>query len=277
MAEETQVADAPVKEDTGQAPSEAVNQEFNFREHISEELREDPSLSGYKDINSMAKSLINAQKMVGADKVAIPGSWATDDDWAQVYSKLGRPDEAASYELDGGELVDETSMGRFKEMAHKAGLNAKQAQMIISGYTDMVTEANAQTQTQSEDKQVAMETELKRDWGERYDRNLAQANAVLDQFGGEEFTTETDLGNGQRLGDNKEIIKFLSKVGNFMHEKMGEDNFSGRDSEPGLKDSDIDAMIAKLTAPNTPYWDKNHPQHDIDVNEALRLRELRNG
>ena len=39
---------------------------------LMKSIRDDPSLSTYKDINGMAKSLINAQKMVGADKV-IPG------------------------------------------------------------------------------------------------------------------------------------------------------------------------------------------------------------
>ena len=98
--DDAQVADAPeapIVEEAGQATSE--DQAFDFRQHIDEGYRNDPSLSTYKDINGMAKSLINAQKMVGADKVAIPGSWATEDDWSQVYSKLGRPETADKYDL----------------------------------------------------------------------------------------------------------------------------------------------------------------------------------
>ena len=37
--------------------------------------------------------------MIGADKVAIPGKHATDDDWNVVYTKLGRPNEAKDYNL----------------------------------------------------------------------------------------------------------------------------------------------------------------------------------
>ena len=38
--------------------------------------------------------------MIGADKVAIPGKYATDEDWSEVYNKLGRPETADLYNLE---------------------------------------------------------------------------------------------------------------------------------------------------------------------------------
>ena len=35
----------------------------------------------------MAKSLVNAQSMIGVDKIAIPGKHATDEDWGEVWRK----------------------------------------------------------------------------------------------------------------------------------------------------------------------------------------------
>tara|TARA_R100001440_G_C2477036_1_gene112701 strand:+ start:346 stop:702 length:357 start_codon:yes stop_codon:yes gene_type:complete len=116
MSEEGQVADAPVE--TGQAASEATT-EFNFRDHIDETIRDDPSLSTYKDINGMAKSLINAQKMVGADKVAIPGKYTTPEEMDSFYSKIGRPETADGYELSSNEVIGDEGVTFFRELAHK--------------------------------------------------------------------------------------------------------------------------------------------------------------
>jgi|TARA_X000001388_G_C2227347_1_gene121614 hypothetical protein len=275
MAED-QVADAPAEEPAGQAPSVAESQEFDFRQHLSDDLKDHASLATYKDINSMAKSLVNAQKMVGADKVAIPGNWANEDDWSQVYSKLGRPDEASGYTLDGGEGAVDENVERFKKMAFDAGLNTNQAQKLLNSYNAWAAEGQNAPEEDLQQKQVAVETSLKKDWGDKYDRRMAQANEVLEQFGSKELA-ELDLGGGSRLGDNETLIKLFADIGHFMHEKIGEDNFSGRESEPGLSDNDVNQNIAKLTAPNMPYWDKNHPSHEFDVQEVLRLRGLLNG
>ena len=129
--DDAQVADAPdaPEVESGQATSE--DQAFDFRQHIDEGYRNDPSLSTYKDINGMAKSLINAQKMVGADKVAIPGSWATEDDWSQVYNKLGRPETADKYDLSFDQDTEENGQW-FKETAHKIGLSQNQACLLYT-------------------------------------------------------------------------------------------------------------------------------------------------
>tara|TARA_R100000234_G_C5001895_1_gene180696 strand:+ start:936 stop:1751 length:816 start_codon:yes stop_codon:yes gene_type:complete len=271
MAED-QVADAP---ESGQAPSENVV-EFNFRDHLEDDLKTNPALASYKDINGMAKSLVNAQKMVGADKIAIPGSWANESDWANVYTKLGRPDSTDGYEIDPGEGAVDENVKRFKEMAFNAGLNNRQAQMLLTEYNSMVSDWTTKTAEETQQSQVKTETALRKDWGDAYERNMQQANEVVDQFGEKELI-DLDLGNGTKIGDNEQLIRLFAKIGAFMHEKMGEDSFSGRDSEPGMSNTDIQTTIARMTAPGTAYWDKMNPQHDNDVQEVLRLRSLLHG
>ena len=87
MSEEAQVADAPVE--TGQVPSEQPAQEApkeetqaapDWRSQIDESYRDHPSLQHYSDINGLAKSHINAQKMIGADKIVLPGKHASQED-----------------------------------------------------------------------------------------------------------------------------------------------------------------------------------------------------
>jgi len=271
--DDAQVADAPeapIVEEAGQATSE--DQAFDFRQHIDEGYRNDPSLSTYKDSNGMAKSLINAQKTVGADKVAIPGSWATEEDWSQVYSKLGRPETADKYDLSFDQGAEENGQW-FKETAHKIGLSQNQASQLLAAYGERANVETGAGEVDLESHRVTLEQDLRKDWGDKFDANMAQANNVLAEFGMSDLT-EMQMADGKMLGDNPEVIKLFHQIGGFIAERLGEDQFSGRDSQPGLSAADIGMEVTRLTAPGTPYWDKHHPEHEKYVNEALRLREL---
>ena len=266
--DDAQVAAAP--EETGQVPSEEKS--FDFREHIDESIRNDPSLKTYKDINGMAKSLINAQRMVGADKIVVPGSSATEDDWQQIYGKLGRPETADGYELSF-KTVGEDNAEWFKNTAHSLGLSQQQATKLLDAYGSRMNETSSTSEEDLERHRVALETDLKKEWGDQFENNMKQANNVLDEFGFADLT-EMPMADGKKLGDNPEVIKLFHSIGGFIAEKLGEDKFSGRDSEPNMSASDISTEIARLTAKGSPYWDAKHPEHDNYVQEAMRFREL---
>ena len=59
----------------------------------------------------------------------------------------------------------------------------------------------------------------------------------------------------------------------WMKDVMREDTLEGSTTDLVMTPEEAGRKIAELTAPNTPYWDKSHPQHQIDVDEVLRLRE----
>jgi hypothetical protein len=89
-------------QDTGS--QEAVVAEaapVSFLESLPEELRNEPSLRTFTDPGSLAKSYVNAQRMIGADKVAIPSKSATSDEWREVYTRLGAPTDVGGYQFEG--------------------------------------------------------------------------------------------------------------------------------------------------------------------------------
>ena len=108
-----------------------------WKEAISEEFRNDPNIEKFTEIDALAKSYINATQMIGKDKVAVPNKNSTDDQWNEVYDKLGRPESADKYTLNAkSEVVpiDEQAIKQFAENAHQLGLNNKQAQGILEFY-----------------------------------------------------------------------------------------------------------------------------------------------
>ena len=103
MSEEAVVStEAPQPAAAGgvEAGSSAV---VDWKASLSEDLRNDPSLSSISDVGSLAKSFVHAQRMVGADKVAIPKDDASPDDWNEYYNRLGRPEK---YEISKPQLAE---------------------------------------------------------------------------------------------------------------------------------------------------------------------------
>ena len=60
----------------------------SWKDTISEEFRNDPNISKFTEIDALAKSYINATRMIGQDKVAVPNENSTEDQWQEVYGKL---------------------------------------------------------------------------------------------------------------------------------------------------------------------------------------------
>lgn len=268
MSEE-QVAEAPAN--AGEAPSG----DEDWRSMISEDLRDDASLAHIGSIDSMAKSYINAQKMVGADKIAIPGSWATDEDWAGVYNKLGRPEDSAGYELETREDADADFTGWYRDAAHEAGLSQNQAAQLAKAYEEYAQNA-MQSQEMSEadyelyEKQV--KENLQKELGNTWEDRLGHANDLLTELDAPALSNY-QLQDGTLLGDNPEMAKFFVKVAEYVSEATGEDSFAGRESRPGVTIDDLQSKLSEMSQKGSPYWEKMHPDHDRAVNEVLSLRE----
>ena len=218
----------------------------DWKAGLSEELQRDPSIAHIPDVETMAKSYVNAQRMVGADKIAIPGNHGTDEEWDQVYTKLGRPDAPEGYELEMNNVPDGMDanpelVGWFQQTAHKVGLTPKQAQTLADEYNVMAGQAE-----QSPDD-AAIEAEAREQEGIR----------ELQREYGKAF-------------DNKVI-------GDMMRAKLGEDSIKAPKSDGSITPDDAQRELAKIEAPGGPYWDRNHPGHSAAVADALRLREFVHG
>ena len=247
----------------------------DWKASLPDEIRGHEGLNSIKDVGSLAKGYLHAQSMVGADKVPIPGQWATADDYNMVYDKLGRPADPSGYELTMGEGVeaDDGMVEWFKKTSHDVGLSGPQAQKLMTAYNEMqggrtqlATDAVAQTRN-------AAETELKREWGQAYDQRIGYASAVLANFEAEDMA-ELRLADGSLLGDNPAVVKLMSKVGQFIPEKTGEDNFAGDKGSGVMAPDEAHSKLREVTAKDSPYWSSRHPEHDWYVSEAMRLREF---
>ena len=245
-----------------------------WKDSISQEFREDPNISKFTEIDALAKSYINATRMIGQDKVAVPNENSTDDQWNEVYGKLGRPESADQYKLDAkSETIpfDEGAIKSFAENAHKLGLNNKQAQGILEYYKDSMEGSEQQSRIDTETAQANAEAELRKEWGRSFDENLKKAGAVAKANMNPEIL-DMELKDGTRLGDHPAVIKGFANIANL----MSEDKMIGTDEDSATSGRNFDEEISKIVNDRDgPYWNKAHPEHDKIVQQVFTLRSMK--
>jgi len=246
----------------------------DWKANLSDEIRADKSLENINDIESLAKSYVHAQRMVGADKIQVPNKFATEDDWKAVYEKLGRPKTAEEYKfnLPEDQKVDEAALKNFSTQAHKLGLLPGQADGMVKFYNEMIGNELAQADSIATSQREKAITELKTEWGQAYDQKLQQANNVVAGVFPKGFM-DTNLADGSKLGDHPAVIKAFATLAG----KMGEDNIVQASGPTHMTPKQLDKEIATLQAPGSAYWDNKHPGHDAAVEEVKELFKLKHG
>lgn len=276
---------AEVSETAEVAPSV----EADWRSDIPEEIRGHKSLEHIQDVGALAKSYVNAQSMIGADKLAIPGKHATDDDWNEVYARLGRPDSPEGYELQNnlaeGVEADDGMLDWYRQTAHEIGLTPTQAQKLLDKYNGELGARVPIDDGKAQEMIARTESELRREYGQAFDDRIGNANAMMMEFGdvieidgaATPAITEIELADGRLLGDHPDMIKMMVNIGQFISERIGEDTLEGIKTSNAMTPADAQAKLEELRSPNSPYWDQRHPQHDFYVEESLKYQGMLNG
>ncbi|MBA87699.1 MAG: hypothetical protein CMB16_00565 [Euryarchaeota archaeon] len=255
---------------------------YNWKNDIPEELKGTPSLDTIEDVPSLIKGYVHAQRMVGADKVALLGKHATDDEYNDFYKKIGRPDEPNQYqyEIDENATVPDETVTGMSNVFHKAGLTQRQANFLMNEFIESGMGSNPMLQPADEkqilaNRQASMDA-LQKEWGNGYNDNLAIANSVMMEFGNIELREQTQS-DGSKLGDNPDIIRLLANVGTFIRERVSEDKLAGTKMVGGMTVDEARGKLGELKRPDSPFWDAKHPEHKWYVEEAFRLQETVDG
>ena len=248
--------------------------EVNFRDLIPENFREEKALDNFNNMEDFVKSYLHAQKLVGADKIPVPNKHATEEDWNEVFKRLGAPSDPNDYKYDfKDQEMDQGQVQEFNKTAHRLGLLPKQAEGLIKFYNEMNVNNAASQEEAAAQAQLNVEAELKKEFGPQFNKRLDQAKRLAVNSLGQDFLENTYLKDGSRLGDNLNVIKAFSDLA----DKLSEDPIIQGDGTSYMTAKDIEKEITELTQEGSAYWDKNHINHQKAVDEVLKLREMLNG
>ncbi len=206
----------------------------NFREALPEDIRSHASLAKIENLESLGRSFVNAQQMIGKDPsrlVEIP----TDDkpeEMRAVLTKLGAPADASGYTLtptDGAPEwlgVDQEMSKGFLEHAAKEGLLPSQTQNTYKWFTEIMAGAAKTAETKSLAEADTNIRQLEAEFGGAFDQKIAIANHAIDKLGGEDLR---NVLNDASLGANPVVLKAFIGAGALMAEDSAGDGGGGGD------------------------------------------------
>lgn len=230
---------------TGDKGQSVVNPDGTFTDNWTDgfegDLKGNPNLTKYKSLGDLSKSHVSVQKLVGANKVAIPKE---DGDWGEFYKAAGRPDSPDGYEYNYPEGVDKIAVGLsddkmnlWKGRFHVLGLNSRQVKGVLDDFLIDAQQELTESDTQYESSKEEAKAQLRKDWGDDYDPNLARVNHLIDLFEGSNAIDAAGLAN------NPAMARFLNRMAGAISEKglRGGDGGDGG----GSIQPQIDALWAK--------------------------------
>jgi len=244
----------------------------DFLSTIPEELRDHPSLSPIKDVENLARSYVNAQKLIGADKIPMPVN-PTDEDLDRIYGRLGRPETAEGYEIPvDGNIVTEEVAKDYANVAHKLRLSPQQASGILEYYQSLA--GQSEEAMAANDAKIMQDTELslKKEWGDDYGNKLAMAKEAVESFASTDML-EIRLADGTKVGNHPDFIKAFAKMADFRHNMTSEDTVAdapmARTMNKQAAKNEIDAI---MNDKSHAYWDRKNV---VGRQQAIqRMQEL---
>ncbi|QQS11062.1 MAG: hypothetical protein IPK81_15815 [Rhodospirillales bacterium] len=249
------------------APAPAVD----WRDALPLELRDDPTLRDVRDVAGLAKGYIHAQRLVGADRIPVPGRNADPEAWAMVFDRLGRPRSPDGYSLERPAEMelpyDEGLESAFRERAHALGLLPEQAAGLYAWWLDLNRDDVAQQRRMVESRRDGAREALRAEWAHRFDDRLRRANDALRRFADDELRERVAEG----LGDDPAFIRFCARIGDL----VGEHRLEGPGAGAGFSSAvDAKRRIAEVFADRGhPYFQRDDPRHAHAVEEVRRLFE----
>ena len=244
----------------------------DFLNTIPEELRDHPSLSPIKDVENLARSYVNAQKLIGADKIPMPVN-PTDEDLDRIYGRLGRPETAEGYEIPvDGNIVTEEVAKDYANVAHKLRLSPQQASGILEYYQSLA--GQSEETMAANDAKIMQDTELslKKEWGDDYGNKLSMAKEAVESFASTDML-EIRLADGTKVGNHPDFIKAFAKMADFRHNMTSEDTVAdapmARTMNRQAAKNEIDAI---MNDKSHAYWDRKNV---VGRQQAIqRMQEL---
>jgi len=249
------------------APVALMDVEGNFsetwRDSLDDDIKSEKCLESVKDIKSMARSYVHAQRMVGKEKVAIPGKESTDAEWMDFYKATGQPETPEDYGFAKPEdMPDEMFDADFAKSAsmaiHELGMNVKQAQGLFKFWNDyagkQVTASNQAQELENE--------ELKQNFISKYGNKAEEmkhlGNVAVNR--GSDNDTEFEARIAQKFGNDMDFVQLMVNLGG----KFAEHKLIPLPGDATQSVADLQTEINEAMKDDA-YMTESHPNHKHQV------------
>jgi len=248
----------------------------DFLSTIPEDLRDHPSLGPIKDVENLARSYVNAQRLIGADKLPMPVN-PTTEDLDNIYSRLGRPESAEGYEIPvDGNIITEEVAKSYADIAHNLRLTPDQANGVLEYYRAMVQESGSMSEAAESQQRNNTEMALRKEWGDEFDARIEDAGKIAKQFGSSDLL-EMRLTDGTKVGNHPDFIKAFANMAEFRSSVTSEDTVADSTISSTLSRREAQAEIESIMASSVYTDRKNVVGRQQAIDRVQELMEMLHG
>ena len=192
-------------------------------------LHDNQTLKSAKTVEALATMTVSAQKMVGADKVAILNEASSEVEIDAWHKAGGRPDTAADYGFARPEALPEEHYNQelataAQELFHKLGISKKQADAIFEFNNNTVIAQLAKKVQDAELEVTTSKEGLYADWGNAYEQKKHDGDVAInkgtegEKEGFKERFLNIPLADGTVLGNHPDFIRHNANLGKVYRE-----------------------------------------------------------
>ena len=250
----------------------------DWREGLDPAIKEHPSLRNFKNEGDLAKSWVEAQKLIGRDKIPVPGEKATKEDWDIVFDRLGRPKTADGYTIpevkypEGYPAPSKEFNEALKNKAFQLGLLPAQVNELYNWFMGNEIEQYNKFSQGREEQRLSGENALRKAWGKAFEQNYQIAEQAVNKYGSEEFIEKLKASG---LNNDPDMIEFIAG----MAKNFSEDKIAGKPAGLTYSPDEAKAEIAKIQAAamkdkNHPMNNKQHPEYQYFLQKWKSLHEM---
>jgi hypothetical protein len=230
---------------------------------LPEEIRSSESLAKFKDISSLARSYLEAEKSLNS-RVAIPKGEAPEEEWRKFYSKLGLPEDKKY--LDTHKPEDAEYLSKYEEMFYNSGLSKRQGERLLNSLYGFSQDLQKQQTLEAEKARNDNIDWLKSSYGNAFDTKMSVMQAALSKFGSKQLA-----GLIEESAYSPALVDLLVRVG----ESLQPDSLVTVNSPASITSSDQALQEIKSLESDKEFMVKLHGKNHAGHAKAVaRMEQL---
>tara|TARA_R110000803_G_scaffold58798_2_gene117043 strand:+ start:1042 stop:1878 length:837 start_codon:yes stop_codon:yes gene_type:complete len=223
-------------------------------------------------VENVLGSYRNLEQLMGADKagrtVTLLGDDASDSDRNEFYTKLGRPEDVAGYNILAPEGADTSFAEWAGNTFHEAGLSKAQSDLLTNKWEEFAGGVQENATTEAAITAADAEIDLRREWGAAFDSKVNGINQAAEQLG----LSDANLEGLRATMGPVEAMKFVDKLSS----QLGDDLVHTGESQitNAMTPAAAKSELAELSGNKEfmeAWLNKQHPGHDNAVAKKSRL------
>ena len=195
----------------------AAGETKTWRDTLPDDLKSDPTLNKYSDVQNLAKAHLELTKKFGQKGIFKPAADAQPEEIKAFREALGIPTDPAKYDMgafEGVKIPPET-LTWAQNLGAQHGVEPQAMKAIMSEYFKL--DANNQVQSAAaKTAKIKQDFDgLRKEWGDGFERNIQRANFGAERAGGKELI---DALKKYGADNDPTILKAFAKTAEWLGE-----------------------------------------------------------